>query len=355
MKSKILLLLLALLSTGLFAQQKEEAEKLIDEGIVLHDKGSYAQAISKYDKALELDKDNLSALTEKAYSLVSFGNYEEAIKCCDKAYKTHPGEKELNLVYTIEGNAFDAMNKPEKSIKIYDEGIKQFPDYHLLYFNKGVTLINLRKTEEAIKFFQQAVTLNPAHAGSHNAMARLLNLQKQNIPSILAYCRFLVIETGTPRAKENLASLKKLINGNAEKTGDKSVTISLSPEMLDNVGKKGKNKENNFSTTDMILSMSSALNFEKENQDKPEVKRFIAKLETVCASLDETRKGNFGFYWAYYAPYFIEMKKQNLVETFGYIAFASSDDEEVAAWLKANQTATDKFYEWSKGFAWKGK
>lgn len=355
MKGKILLLLLALLSTGLFAQQKEEAEKLVDEGIVLHDKGSYALAISKYDKALELDKDNLSALTEKAYSLLSLGKYEESVQYCEKAYETHPGEKELNLVYTTNGNAFDAMNKPEKSIKVYDEGIKQFPDYYLLYFNKGVTLINIRKTEEAIKCFQQAVTLNPVHSGSHNAMARLLQFQKQNIPSILAYCRFLAVESRTSRAKENLASLKKLINGNAEKTGDKSVTISLSPEMLDNVGKKGKNKENNFSTTDMILSMSSALNFEKENEDKPEVKRFISKLETVCASLDETRKDNYGFYWAYYAPYFIEMKKQNLVETFAYIAFASTEDQQVAAWLKANQAATDKFYEWSKGFVWKAK
>ena len=48
-----------------FAQNKADAEKLVDEGVAYHDKGDYDGAISRYDKALELDKDNLLAMTEK--------------------------------------------------------------------------------------------------------------------------------------------------------------------------------------------------------------------------------------------------------------------------------------------------
>lgn len=56
-----------------FSQNKTAADDLVMEGIELHDNGDYKGAIAKYDKALAIDKDNLFALTEKAYSLLSLG------------------------------------------------------------------------------------------------------------------------------------------------------------------------------------------------------------------------------------------------------------------------------------------
>ena len=99
--------------------------------------------------------------------------------------------------------------------------------------------------------------------------------------------------------------------------------------------------------------MDAALDYDKKNLKKTEVEQFIRKFETVCASLKETRKDNFGFYWDYYVPYFTEMKDKNFVETFAYIAFASYDNPDVVKWLKTNKSSIDKFYDWSKNFTWK--
>ena len=93
MKKTILLLMFPLMSSILFAQNKEEADNLVNEGVAYHDKGDYDGAISKYNKALELDKDNLLALTEKAFSLLSQEKYDESIICCQKAIEKHPTEK----------------------------------------------------------------------------------------------------------------------------------------------------------------------------------------------------------------------------------------------------------------------
>ncbi|MCB9261281.1 MAG: hypothetical protein H6607_02740 [Flavobacteriales bacterium] len=46
MKKTILLLVFSLLCNTLFGQQKEDAEKLVDEGIAYHDKGDYEGAIN---------------------------------------------------------------------------------------------------------------------------------------------------------------------------------------------------------------------------------------------------------------------------------------------------------------------
>ena len=67
------------------------------------------------------------------------------------------------------------------------------------------------------------------------------------------------------------------------------------------------------------------------------------------------RYKRFGFYWEYYVPYFIEMKEKKLIDTFAYIAFASTESTDVSKWLKAHQEEVEKFYNWSESFQWKTK
>jgi Tfp pilus assembly protein PilF len=353
MSKSILILILSLTCSISFAQNKAEANKLVDEGIGYHDKGDYDGAISRYDRALELDKDNLHALAEKALSLLTLQKYDESIKYSQMAIAAHPGDPALNTVYVTYGNAYDGLKKTDKSIEIYDQGIKQFPNYYQLYFNKGVSLSSVKKYDEAALCFQNSAILNPKHASSNNAIARIANINNKRIPALLAYCRFLAIEPQGNRAKENLSSIKRIMSGNVEETGKNSVTINLSPDMLADTTANGAPKENSFTSIDLILAMTAAMDFDKKNKKKTEVEQFIRKFETVCASLEETKKNNYGFFWEYYAPYFIEMKNKKLLETYSYIAFASSGDSDVTKWLDGHKNETDRFFEWSNSFVWK--
>jgi len=240
----------------------------------------------------------------------------------------------------------DAQKETNKAVKAYNEGIALFPDYYQLHFNKGIALSAANKMDEAIECFQKSATLNPAHASSHNALGRFAGFKKQKIPAILAYCRFLSIEQESKRAKENLSALLQLLKGKVEKTGEKAITINISPDLLSDVNKKGKPKPNDFSSTELILSMSAALDYDDKYKNNKAVEKFIRKMETICSSLGETGKNSSGFYWEQYVPFLVEMKKNNLVETFAYIAFASTETEDVANWLKAHSSETDHFYEW---------
>jgi hypothetical protein len=78
-------------------------------------------------------------------------------------------------------------------------------------------------------------------------------------------------------------------------------------------------------------------------------------MQTVCASLKETKKNNHGFYWDYYVPYFTAMSDKKFLETFAYVVFASSDDKEVGKWLDSHESDLRKFFEWSDAFEWKKK
>jgi len=345
--------MLSLFSSVLFAQNREEAEKLVNEGIPYHDKGDYEGAITRYDKALTLDKDNLLALTEKSLTLLAAQKYDESIQLCQRAIESHKGDKKLRTVYVNYGNALDGLKKTDKSLEIYDEGIKAFPDFYQLWFNKGITLSSVKKNNDALECFQKALMINPNHPGSLNAMARILHVDNKRIPALLAYSRFLVVEPQTKRSNENLMNLLKIMKANVEQTGKKSTNINIIGDDLKNSDDKGKSKENNFFTADLILSMQTALDFENLNKDNTEVARFIRKIDKVCSALKESKKDNSGFYWDYFAPYFIKMLDEKYIETFAYVAFASSDYPDVSTWLKSHDSEINKFYEWSKSFKWK--
>ena len=145
----------------------------------------------------------------------------------------------------------------------------------------------------------------------------------------------------------------KIMKANVEQTGKNSININISAEDLKDSEDKGKPKENNFYTVDLILSMETALDFENLNKDNTEVARFIRKFEKVCRVLKESKKDNSGFYWDYFAPYFIKMLDEKYIETFAYVAFASSDYPDVSSWLKSHDSEINKFYEWSKSYNWK--
>jgi hypothetical protein len=79
---------------------------------------------------------------------------------------------------------------------------------------------------------------------------------------------------------------------------------------------------------------------------------FRSKFETLCSSFKDVQEDNFGFYWEYYVPYYIEMEDQGMIETFSYLVYASSENQEVKKWLDENRTEIDSFYDWSSAFEW---
>lgn len=348
MKKIFLFLALIFINKISFSQNKEAAEKIVEDGIPYHDRGNYDKAIRKYNAALELDKDNLLALSEKAYSLLMSKNYDEAIYTCKKAIEKHPNHKGLKSVYITYGTAFDSKRNAEKSIKAYEEGIKAFPDFYQLYFNKGVVYSDIEKYDDALICFQKSILFNPEHASSHNAIARIEKLKNRKIPAILSYCRFLITEPQTDRAIENLKSLKTLMCAEKKQTGKENA--SQNP-----TSNTEESSDNKFVVTEFSLKKETLFDTESKNKSKTEAENFIRKFDKICASLEQTKQENNGFYWNYYAPYFIDMKKNNNIEAFSYIIFASTENEndDVARWLKKNKLKLNKFYEWSKAYKWK--
>jgi len=344
-KNLLVLIFIPIIS---FSQNKTEAETKVSEGIELHDEGKYKEALNKYDEALALDKNNLFALSEKAVTLETSQKYNEAIEICKFVINTYP-DKDIKTVYISYANSLDHLKQPQKALAVYDEGIKKFPNYYQLYFNKGIALINNKQQEKALESFQKSAKLNPNHKGSFNALAALNSENK--VISILCSLRYLALDNKSQLAKSHLKSVLTLMNRGVTKKDDNSVNLSIDPSILDKAN--NKKSKNNFSAADMVLSMTSALDFDEKNKDKTDDQRFTDKLDSMFSTMEETQKGQSGFYWEFLAPYFIEMRKQKLIEPFTYIAFSALPNDNIIKNYKDNSEQIEQFYKWSENYTWK--
>ncbi|MDD3687625.1 MAG: hypothetical protein PHE56_12775, partial [Bacteroidales bacterium] len=75
-------------------------------------------------------------------------------------------------------------------------------------------------------------------------------------------------------------------------------------------------------------------------------------IETVFSVMSEVQAKNSGFFWEFYAPYFIELQSKGYIETFSYIVYASSGLDYVNEWLTKNDRKVVEFYNWSDQYDW---
>lgn len=136
------------------------------------------QAIKDLDKALEIDPDNLTGLRNKGIVLVNLGKYEEAIKVIDRVLSLDPNDSEILLFKAIalESQGLDG----EKFITFYEKAMKINSNDFDMICNIGFHIIQLGGYENAIKYFDRVLSIEPTHPVAINGKNSAIRLQKLN-------------------------------------------------------------------------------------------------------------------------------------------------------------------------------
>lgn len=345
------LALTVIISAGfLFAlsQSTENVKQLVREGIELHDKGDFEGAIRKYDEALKIDASDFDANYEKSLSMMYAKKYDECISLSKQMLERFRDHPSLRQVYSNLGSALDDAGKPEEALKVYDKGIKKFPDYYSLYFNKGLTYTRMKSYDEALESYSLALKNNGLHASSNYYTG--LILQNQNrIPSLLAYTIFLVIEPQSDRAKKAYEAVQEIVYRGIRKEGN-NTTINISMDMLDS--KKKKKTDNDFSSVEFAFTLLGGLDSKGlDSLAKTAADKFDFKLQLLINSLASNKKGNKGFYWEHYVPFFIELKDKSYTNVFSHLIYYASDKDS-QVWANLNPDKIKEFYNWLETYKW---
>lgn len=110
----------------------QDAYFYIERGLLYMDNYNMEQAIADYQKALELEPDNIFAYNNIGYVLRVQRKYEEAISYFTKSIEKMTDEKSI-LPYTNMAKCYQALGKPERGIEMLLEALKHFSPSASLY------------------------------------------------------------------------------------------------------------------------------------------------------------------------------------------------------------------------------
>ncbi|RPJ77551.1 MAG: hypothetical protein EHM20_05985 [Alphaproteobacteria bacterium] len=312
-----------------------DTETLIQKGISAYDSGNYKEAITIYQDALAKDTDCVKAMYELALTYSAVREHQKSIDMCYRAMEyQYPY---LNQIYLLAGTELDALGKSKEAVEVYESAIERFSNDYMLYYNVGITYLNLKEVKKAKNAFKTALYLRPTHPSSHLALAMVFNSEGNYIPALFAYSRFLVLEPNSKRSESARESVRKILGIGASKdlTKENQINVAFNPNQ--------PKDEGDFSSMSLFMSLNAALQMSKEQQAKSEKERLSESYNGIIGFLDETsrQEKQESFSHKYYLPYFFEMKKQNYLPTFIDHIFQFKNPDSVKTFLK-----------WSEDFNW---
>ncbi len=178
-----------------------DVEANINLGSALLQKGNVDEAIAHYQKTLQINPNNVEAHNNLGNALLQKGNVDEAIAHYQRALQIKPDSAEahnnLGLALLQKGDVNEAIAHFQEALQIY-------PDYAEAHNNLGNTLLQKGKVDDAITHFQRALQINSDNAKACYNLGNAL-LQKGKVDeAIVHYQRALQITPGYSEAHNNL-------------------------------------------------------------------------------------------------------------------------------------------------------
>ena len=192
---------------GVHVLQRRAEHKLHQEATELLRQGRFAAALARYREALAIDPDYAAAQAGMGEALLGLERHEEALRALRRAVALQPDGERAGALWRLMGRAAQALGSSEEAAEHFERALRRDPGdaealdrLALLRFerqrhaeaaglyrrlleetpesaqthaNLGVTLYHLGRVEEAVRRFEQALSLDPALETARAALERI--------------------------------------------------------------------------------------------------------------------------------------------------------------------------------------
>ena len=160
-------------------------EALIGAGICERKLFKLDEAINYYDRVLKINNNNENVLYNKAIALSLKGNNQDSNDLLTKAKSIKDSE---DILYAFELNNLNDKNysKVNEEFDNYIKENKQITNPGL-YNIKAQSLLHEEKYDEALKYIEQALELNPNYTYAINTKANILDKTGKKDEALLLY------------------------------------------------------------------------------------------------------------------------------------------------------------------------
>ncbi len=171
-----------------------------NKGVGLDRQKRSEEAIDAYNKALDINPNDVRSLFNKGVDLQMLGRVDEALACYDKALSITPNDGE---VWSNKGIALRTLGRTEEAVQCYDRALELNPRDAGVWSNRGVALRGLGRTEEAIQSYNRALDINPNDAGVWSNKGVALHRLGRLKEAVECYDRALALDPNRNVPKKN--------------------------------------------------------------------------------------------------------------------------------------------------------
>jgi tetratricopeptide (TPR) repeat protein len=200
MKNLLAAIILSGLQISVFSQSNQEiASQKLEKAIEIMDKGNSDVAIELLKEAKQLDPDNFIYDYETGFAYYLKKDLKTAIKIFKQTFD-YPNV--TDQAYQMAGNLTDESGSPQKALKIYDEGIKKFPNSGRLYLEKGTVYLIQKKYNEALSFYERGIKADPTFPSNYYRAALLYFSSDEKVWAMIYGEMLMNLERNTKRTAE---------------------------------------------------------------------------------------------------------------------------------------------------------
>ena len=184
------------------------------------------EAIASFDRAIELDPENLKVYGNRGLAKARLGLHEEAIADYNRVIELDPDDARG---YHNRGNAKAAMGHHEEAIADFDTAIELNPALAAPYHGRGTAKARLGRHEEALADLDRTIKLDPSRGQSYLTRGAAKNALGRHEEAIADFDTAIELDPSGAKGYQNRGIAKATLGPREEAIADLDRAIELDP------------------------------------------------------------------------------------------------------------------------------
>jgi serine/threonine protein kinase len=169
----------------------QTANRSYRDGETLTSLKKYPEALASYEKAIEIEPNNIEARIGKANILSILQRNQEALINYDRAIKIEPSNP---ILWQKRGVVLDLLNQNKQAIDSFDRAIQLDRSLADSWYGRGKVLTELKQYRDALKAYDEAVNLEPQAEKYWHERGWILHNLKRYQDAIASYDKALSLQ-----------------------------------------------------------------------------------------------------------------------------------------------------------------
>jgi len=227
-KIKTIGFILLIMTGQIIYGQTTNEEKALDKGkeaIQLMDDGKIDESIELLKEAQKLDPNRIDYPYELALAHYLKKDYTESIKILEKIASRKDVTERL---FQLLGNSYDMMGKSDKAFKVYDAGLKKFPQSGMMYLEKGNVYWAKQEYDKALPYYEEGIEVDPKFPSNYYRATKIYCNSTEEVWGMIYGEIFMNLERNSNRTAEISKLLYDTYKSEIKITSDTSFSVSFS-------------------------------------------------------------------------------------------------------------------------------